>query len=76
MRDWVVRFNARGPAGLLDGKAPENESKLEDAQRRALAAIVDSGPDVAVHGIVRRRPVDPVKWIARRSAASCGICAM
>lgn len=22
VRDWVVRFNARGPAGLLDGKAP------------------------------------------------------
>ena len=24
MRDWVLRFNARGPAGLLDGKAPGN----------------------------------------------------
>ncbi|MBT2246835.1 helix-turn-helix domain-containing protein, partial [Sphingobium sp. BHU LFT2] len=22
VRDWVVRFNARGPDGLLDGKAP------------------------------------------------------
>ena len=22
MRDWVLRFNARGPDGLIDGKAP------------------------------------------------------
>src|SRR4051794_31030443 len=24
IRDWVVRFNARGPEGLIDGKAPGN----------------------------------------------------
>jgi len=64
VRDWVVRFNARGPDGLLNGKAPGNKSKLDDAQRQALAAIVDSGPDVAVHGIVRWRLVDLVKWIS------------
>lgn len=23
VRDWVVRFNAHGPAGLIDGKATE-----------------------------------------------------
>ena len=22
IRDWVLRFNARGPEGLIDGKAP------------------------------------------------------
>ena len=27
----VLRFNARGPAGLIDGKAPGNASKLNDA---------------------------------------------
>jgi transposase len=64
VRDWVVRFNVRGPDGLLDGKAPGNKSKLNDGQRQALAAIVDSGPDVAVHGIVRWRLVDLVKWIS------------
>ena len=42
-RDWVLRFNARGPAGLIDGKAPGNASKLDDAQRQALAAIVERG---------------------------------
>ena len=33
VRDWVVRFNARGPDGLVDGKAPGPRSKLDDAQR-------------------------------------------
>jgi transposase len=64
VRDWVVRFNERGPDGLLDGKAPGNKSKLNDEQRKALAAIVDSGPDVAVHGVVRWRLVDLVQWIS------------
>lgn len=36
VRDWVVRFNARGVDGLLDGKAPGKQSLLNDAQRRAL----------------------------------------
>ncbi|MEF2549731.1 helix-turn-helix domain-containing protein, partial [Aurantimonas sp. E1-2-R+4] len=24
IRDWVLRFNARGPSGLITGKAPGN----------------------------------------------------
>ena len=28
VRDWVLRFNARGPDGLLDGKAPGPRSRL------------------------------------------------
>jgi hypothetical protein len=37
IRDWVVRFNARGPDGLIDGKAPGNTCKLNDSQRQAVA---------------------------------------
>ena len=55
VRDWVLRFNARGPAGLLDGKAPGNRPKLDDAQRRALAEIVERGPIPAIHEVVRWR---------------------
>jgi transposase len=40
VRDWVLRFNARGPAGLIDGKAPGNASKLDSLQRKALADMV------------------------------------
>jgi hypothetical protein len=39
IRDWVLRFNARGPDGLLDGKSPGQPSKLNDAQRQAIAPI-------------------------------------
>ncbi len=39
IRDWVLRFNACGPDGLIGGKAPGNRSKLNDDQRRALVDI-------------------------------------
>ena len=52
-RDWVVRFNARGSDGLIDGKAPGKRPKLTDAQREALVAIVESGPIPEIHGVVR-----------------------
>ena len=63
VRDWVLRFNARGPAGLLDGKAPGNRPKLDDAQRRALAEIVERGPIPAIHEVVRWRLADLAQWI-------------
>ena len=63
IRDWVLRFNARGPAGLIDGKAPGNPSKLDDAQRRALADIVERGPIPAIHEVVRWRLADLAQWI-------------
>jgi transposase len=52
VRDWVIRFNARGPDGLLDGKAPGKRPILTDAQRQALVEIVEQGPIPAIHGVV------------------------
>ena len=63
IRDWVLRFNARGPDGLLDGKSPGQPSKLNDGHRRALARMVESGPIPAVHGVVRWRLIDLAQWI-------------
>ena len=63
VRDWVLRFNACGPAGLIDGKAPGNASKLNDAQRKALAGIVERGPIPAIHEVVRWRLADLAQWI-------------
>src|SRR6202165_362654 len=63
IRDWVLRFNARGPDGLLDGKAPGRPSKLNDVQRQAIARIIESGPIPAVHGVVRLRLIDLAQWI-------------
>jgi transposase len=63
VRDWVVRFNAEGPAGLIDRKAPGATPKLDAAQKRALAEIVEKGPIPAVHGVVRWRLIDLVQWV-------------
>lgn len=70
VRDWVVRFNAQGPAGLLDGKAPGNRSRLNDAQRRALVETVERGPIPAIHGVVRWRLIDLVQWLHDEFAVS------
>ena len=63
VRDWVLRFNARGPDALLDGKSPGQPSKLNDGQRQALARMIESGPIPAVHGVVRWRLIDLAHWI-------------
>jgi len=63
IRDWVVRFNAHGPDGLIDRKAAGQPSRLDDAQRVALAAMVESGPVPAVHGVVRWRLIDLCQWV-------------
>src|SRR5262249_58587214 len=57
IRDWVLRFNARGPDGLLDGKSTGQPSKLNDTQRQAIARMIESGPIPAGPGVGRLRPV-------------------
>src|SRR5450631_3899637 len=63
VRDWVVKFNAHGPDGLIDRKAPGQPSRLSDAHRTALKAIIESGPTPATHGVVRWRLVDLCQWV-------------
>ncbi len=63
IRDWVLRFNMEGPAGLIDRKAPGRSPKLDDAQRQALAEMVAQGPIPAIHGVVRWRLKDLAQWI-------------
>ncbi len=63
VRDWVLRFNALGPDGLIDRKAPGPTAKLDDNQRRALASMVEGGPIPAIHGVVRWRLKDLAQWV-------------
>ena len=63
VRDWVLRFNARGPDGLVDAKAPGPKPKLDDAHRRALVAKIEAGPIPAVDGVVRWRLIDLAQWV-------------
>src|SRR6266403_2274751 len=53
VRDWVMKFNAEGPAGLIDKKAPGQPAKLTDTHRAALVKVIDEGPISAIHGVVR-----------------------
>ncbi len=63
VRDWVVRFNAKGPDGLLTGKAPGAPSILGERQRQALRQVVEDGPIPALHGVVRWRLIDLAQWL-------------
>jgi transposase len=63
VRDWVPRFDAEGPAGPIDRKAPGQPPRLTGAHRAALAAAIGAGPVPAIHGVVRRRPVDLGGWL-------------
>src|SRR5919202_3937045 len=63
VRDWVIKFNAHGPEGLIDRKPPGQPSKLTDAHRAALRARLDDGPIPSVHGVVRWRLVDLIAWV-------------
>lgn len=63
VRDWVMKFNALGPDGLFDRKAPGQPSRLKDEHRQVLAAVIESGPIPAIHGVVRWRIVDLCQWL-------------
>lgn len=63
VRDWVLAFNAEGPAGLVNGKAPGHRPLLGAPERAALRRIVEEGPIPAVHGVVRWRIVDLIQWL-------------
>ena len=58
LRDWVHRYNAEGLRGLYDRKRPGARSKLTAEQTAALVELVEAGPDLAVHGVVRWRRMD------------------
>jgi transposase len=66
LRDWVHRFNAEGPDGLVNRKPPGAAAKLTAGQKRALAALVEAGPDVQRDGLVRWRRIDLKQVIRER----------
>jgi transposase len=70
LRDWVHRYNAEGIAGLVDRPRPGRPPRLSPAQVEALVAIVETGPDIAVDGVVRWRCVDLKGVVADRFAVA------
>ena len=70
IRDWVVRFNAEGPDGLINRKGSGPPSRLVDAQRAALKKAVEDGPKPYLDGVVRWRLVDLVQWVREEFGVS------
>jgi transposase len=66
LRDWVHRYNEEGLGGLRDRHGGGPSAKLSEAQRAELAALVETGPDPALHKVVRWRRVDLRDEIKRR----------
>lgn len=67
LRDWVHRFNALGPAGLLDARpTAKRNRRLTAAQLAAFAQAVETGPDLASHGVVRWRRIDLKRLVEQR----------
>jgi transposase len=66
LRDWVHRFNEAGPDGLLDAWASGPTPRLSPDQKAELAAIVETGPDRKVDGVVRWRRIDLKRVINER----------
>ena len=45
LRDWIHRFNASGPEGLIDNWTEGRKPRLSAAQLAQFAKIVEAGPD-------------------------------
>src|SRR5215216_4371718 len=59
LRDWVHRFNERGPEGLKDRWSKGNPPRLSAAQLAEFAELVETGPDRnSWPGLTKRSRVD------------------
>lgn len=70
VRGWMIRSNAAGPEGLIDRKAPGRPSRLIATHRTVLAAMIESGPTPAIHGVVRWRNIDLCQWLSEEFRVS------
>ena len=66
LRDWVHRFNASGPDGLIDNWTEGPKPRLSVEQLAQFAQIVEAGPDREKNGVVRWRRLDLKRVIAER----------
>ena len=66
LRDWVHRFNALGPEGLIDNWTEGPKPRLSAEQLARFAQIVEAGPDHEKNGVVRWRRIDLKRVIAER----------
>ncbi len=70
LRDWVHRYNDEGVEALRDRPKPGRPPILSPEDLAALDALLEEGPDIAVHGVVRWRCFDLKAVIAARFGAA------
>ncbi len=58
LRDWVIRFNAAGVAGLCDQPRSGRRSWMTEGEQATLKAIVLRGPDPERDGVSAWRILD------------------
>jgi transposase len=66
LRDWVIRFNLEGPAGLIARTSSGRRPKLSAAQKAELGRLVAAGPAAEAPGLARWRRVDLVAVVRQR----------
>lgn len=66
LRDWVHRFNAQGPEGLVNRSSPGRQGWLSAEQLSELCEIVETGPSFERDGVVRWRRIDLQRVIEER----------
>ena len=66
LRDWVVRFNAEGTAGLRDQPRPGRPTRMTEGQQAAFKATVPRGPDPERDGVSAWRTADLCRIAAER----------
>ena len=69
-RDWVLRYNADGVAGLRDRARRGRPPALSPAQLAEFREVVVAGPDAERDGVARWRCADLCSWLAARHAVS------
>jgi len=70
LRDWVHRYEAEGLDGLFDRPRSGRPPGLTAEQEAELARMVEAGPELETHGVIRWRRVDLQKVIAEKFAVS------
>ncbi len=70
LRDWVLRYNAEGVAGLRSRRSPGRPAALNEAQMEELRTMVLEGPDLERNKVGRWRCADLREEIASRWSVS------
>ena len=66
LRDWVIRYNRGGPAGLSDDWGDGRPCRLTAGQQATLKAIVLQGPDPEADGVSTWRLIDLCQIVQER----------